>query len=136
MFCRRNFQTGCHSTLYCDYLSHCREKWFHKVNFQSLYRGFGFVLPHLLGLFVSRRGCFEPRRIYFVSQRRCFESRRICFAPSLGLFASRRSCFAPRWELNNAIWILLVLCTKHDDAIEHLSPSKPHKALQNRKIPL
>ena len=32
--------------LYCDYLSHCSEKWFPKVNFQSLYRGFGFVLPH------------------------------------------------------------------------------------------
>ena len=47
-----------------------------------------------------------------------------------------RSCFAPRWELKNAIWTVLVLCTKHDDAIEHLSPSKPHKALQNRKIPL
>ena len=31
---------------YCDYLSHCSEKWFPKLNFQSLYRGFGFVLPH------------------------------------------------------------------------------------------
>lgn len=84
----------------------------------------------LLGLFVSRRSCFESRRICFVSRRRCFESRRICFAPFLGLFASRRSCFAPRRELKNAIWTVLVLCTKHDDAIEHLSPSKPHKALQ------
>ena len=79
----------------------------------------------LLGLFVSRRGCFESRRICFVSRRRCFESRRICFAPFLGLFASRRSCFAPRSELKNAIWTVLVLCTKHDYAIEHLSPSKP-----------
>ena len=32
--------------LYCDYLSHCSEKWFPEVNFQSLYRGFGFELPH------------------------------------------------------------------------------------------
>ena len=65
----------------------------------------------LLGLFVSRRSCFESRRICFVSRRRCFESRRICFAPFLGLFASRRSCFAPRRELKNAIWTVLVLCT-------------------------
>ena len=113
----------------------------------------------LLGLFllfVSRRSCFESRRICFVSRRICFApfrlfvsrrscfesrricfvSRRICFAPFLGLFASRRSCFGPRWELKKkAIWTVLVLCTKHDDAIEHLSPSKPHKVLQNRKIP-
>ena len=40
------------------------------------------------------------------------------------------------YEGKNAIWTVLVLCTKHDDAIEHLSPSKPHRALQNRKIPL
>ena len=112
MFCPRNFQIGCHWTLYCDYLSHCSEKWFPKLNFQSLYQGFGFALPHLLGLFVSRRSCFESRRICFVFRMRCFESRTICFAPFLGLFASRRSCFAPRWKLNNAIWAVLVLCTK------------------------
>ena len=34
------------NAIYCDYLSHCSEKWFPKVNFQSLYRGFGFLLPH------------------------------------------------------------------------------------------
>ena len=79
------------------------------ANFHSLYRGFGFVLPHYLGLFVSRRSSF-------VSRRRRFESRRICVAPFLGLFASRRSCFAPRRELKNAIWTVLILCTKHDDA--------------------
>ena len=111
-------------------------KWFPKVNFQSLYRGFGFVLPHYW-VYLSPEGIvFESRRICFVSRRRCFESRRICFAPFLGLFASRRSCFAPRRAMKNAISTVLVLCTKHDDAIEHLSPSKPHKALQNRKIPL
>ena len=83
-------------TLYCDYLSHCSEKWFPKSKFSV-------TLP----------------RVW------------ICIAPLLGLFVSRRSCFAPRRELKNVIWTVLVLS---DDAIEHLSPSKPHKALQNRKI--
>ena len=103
---------------------------------RSCFESRSICFAPFLGLFASRRSCFESVRIFFVSRMRCFESRRICFAPFLGLFASRRSCFASRRELKNAIWTVLVLCTKHDDAIEHLSPSKPHKAVQNRKIPL
>ena len=45
---------------YCDYLSHCSEKWFPKVNFQSLYRGFVFVLPHYWVYLSPERDALNP----------------------------------------------------------------------------
>ena len=117
-------------------LWHCSKKCFPRGNFQSLYRGFGFVLPHFCYYLPPEGVVLNPQGLFFFSRSRCFESRRICFAPFLGLFASRRICFAPRRELKNAMWTVLVLCTKHGDAIDHLSSSKPHRALQDRKIPL
>jgi len=88
----------------------------------------GFVLPHFC--YLSPEGVVLNPEGFVLSPEGFVLPHFWDYLPPEGVV------LLPDGNWRNAIWTVLVLCTKHDDAIEHLSPSKPHKALQNRKIPL
>ena len=92
MFCPRNFQIGCNWTLYCNYLSHCSEKWFPKVNFQSLYRGFRFVLP-ITGFICLQKELFWIRKDLFCLPKEMFWIPKDLFCPISGIICLPKKLF-------------------------------------------